>query len=203
MTDNNLSDAAKSTAQTVNDVIRRRRTIKPKQVAKVDVDESIIRQMLENANWAPTHGMTEPWRFKVYSGDARGKLGVFLADTYNKVTPPDKVQPKKFDSLRVNPTLVPYVIAICMKRQETEKIPVIEEIQAVACAVQNMHLTATAHGLGAFWSSNAAVCSDAMVKYVGLGSKDRVLGLLYVGYPSVDWPEGSRQSIDDKVEWIS
>ena len=193
----------KTTAMTVNDIIRRRRTIKPRQLANMDVDESIIREMLENANWAPTHGMTEPWRFKIYSGEARAKLGVFLADTYNKITSPDKFTEKKFESLRINPTLAPYVIAICMKRQESEKIPVIEEIQAVACAVQNMHLTAAAYGLGAFWSSNAAVCSEAMIKYVGLGSLDRVLGLFYVGYPAIDWPKGKRQPINEKVEWIS
>jgi len=26
------------------------------------VDNAIIQQMLENANWAPTHKLTEPWR---------------------------------------------------------------------------------------------------------------------------------------------
>ena len=30
----------------------------------------------------------------------------------------------------------------------------VEEIEAVACAVQNMHLTATARGLGAYWSTS-------------------------------------------------
>lgn len=188
---------------TISKIIRRRRTIKPKQLADVDVDESIIREMLENANWAPTHGMTQPWRFMVFSGEARARLGQFLAETYEQVSKPQKFKPAKKDSLKVNPTLAPYVILICMKRQESEKIPEIEEVQAVACAVQNMHLTAAAHGLGGFWSSNVAVTSDAMRDHVDLGKNDRVLGLFYVGYPAVDWPEGERDSIDDKVRWIS
>ena len=37
------------------------------------------------------------------------------------------------------------------ERQEIEKIPEIEELAAVSCAVQNMHLTASA--LGMFRSS--------------------------------------------------
>jgi nitroreductase len=205
MADSNNANTTdtKTTAITINEIIRRRRSIKPKQMAGTDVEESIIHDMLENANWAPTHGMTEPWRFKVFTGESRAKLGAFLASTYKKITSSDEFKEKKFESLRINPTLAPYVIAICMKRQTTEKIPVIEEIEAVACAVQNMHLTATAYGLGAFWSSNAAVCSKAMVKYVGLGNLDQVLGLFYVGYPSIDWPTGERQPIDEKVEWIS
>ena len=38
-------------------------------------------------------------------------------------------------------------------RDETEKIHEIEEVEAVACAIQNILLTATAYGLGVFWSS--------------------------------------------------
>lgn len=168
----------------------------------MDVDESIIREMLENANWAPTHGKTEPWRFKVFCGDARQRLGHFLAQIYEEKSSPENFKPAKKESLKINPTLAPYVILICMKRQESEKIPEVEEIEAVACAVQNMHLTAAAYGLGGFWSSNIAVTSDDMRAHVGLSEKDKVLGLFYVGYPGVDWPDGERGSIDDKVEWI-
>lgn len=31
---------------------------------------SVLEQMLEAANWAPTHGRTEPWRFVVLGADA-------------------------------------------------------------------------------------------------------------------------------------
>jgi nitroreductase len=101
-----------------------------------------------------------------------------------------------------NAMLAPVVIAVGMKRQEIEKIPELDEIQAVACAVQNMHLTAAAHGLGGFWSTNVAAVSDAMREFIGLGPKDRALGLFYLGYPESDWPASERQPIDDKVRWL-
>lgn len=191
----------KLAADAVTQTIRQRRTIKPKQLSDQPIDESILKELLENANWAPTHGMTEPWRFTVFRGDARRELAEFLAETYREVTPAESFKEAKFESLGTNAMRVPVVIAIAMKRQETEKIPEIEEVQAVACAVQNMHLTAAAHGLGGFWSSNAAVCSDQMREYLGLGQKDRVLGLFYLGYPSGDWPAGNRTPIDEKVTW--
>jgi nitroreductase len=74
-------------------------------------------------------------------------------------------------------------------------------MQAVACAVQNMHLTAAAHGLGGFWSTNPAAISDQMRQFVGLDENDRALGLFYLGYPAGDWPTSSRGSIDEKVTW--
>lgn len=37
----------------------------------VSGDRSIIEAMLEAANWAPTHGRTEPWRFVVLGRQAQ------------------------------------------------------------------------------------------------------------------------------------
>ncbi|MDG2222922.1 MAG: nitroreductase [Rubripirellula sp.] len=186
----------------ITEVIRHRRTVKPKNFATRDVDPAIVRTMLENANWAPTHGMTEPWRFSVFSGPARQRLAEFLAETYKSLSTPETFKPKKYDGMRQNALLAPVVIAVGLKRQETEKISEQDELLAVACAVQNLHLTAAAFGLGGFWSTNIAATSDAMRDFVGMKAKDRALGLFYVGYPACEWPVGDRSPIDEKVQWI-
>ena len=191
-----------TSSETINHIITTRRTIKPKMMANRDIPLDILQQMLENANWAPTHGMTEPWRFSVFMGAAREKLASFLAETYKAITPVEIFKSNKYEGMRENAMLAPAVIAIGMKRQPSKKISELDEIQAVACAVQNMHLTATAHGLGGFWSTNIAAVSSEMAAYIGLDKEDRALGLFYVGYPKVDWPTGSRQPIEDKVRWV-
>jgi nitroreductase len=188
-------------ADLITAAIRHRRTVKPKFFSNRSVDESLIREMLENANWAPTHGMTQPWRFRVFVGPARQRLADFLAQTYKDLTPPDQFKPNKFEGMSKNAMLAQAVIAVGMHRQKAEKISELDEIMAVACAVQNMHLTAAANGLGGFWSTNVAAISDAMRDFVGLDAKDRALGLFYVGYPAGDWPACERGPIDEKVEW--
>lgn len=185
----------------LNQLIRHRRTVKPKQFADREVDRSVIEQMLENANWAPNHGLTQPWRFVVFQGQSRDELGEFLSETYRRIVPADAFKAQKFEAFRHNPGRATAVIAIVMKRQETGKIPEIEEVEAVACAVQNMHLTAAAYGVGGFWSSNVAAVSDEMRDYLGFASPDRCLGLFYVGHVEGDWPESHRDPISDKVEW--
>jgi hypothetical protein len=45
--------------------IRARRSIFPKDFTGDIVSHDSIMAMLEAANWAPTHGRTEPWRFVV------------------------------------------------------------------------------------------------------------------------------------------
>jgi len=186
----------------ITDVIRRRRTVKPKEFSDQPIPQEILDEILENANWAPTHGMTEPWRFSVYTGQARYQLAEFLAATYKAVTTEDSYRQNKYEGMKRNATLAPVVIVIGMKRQPSGKIAELDEIQAVACAVQNMHLTATAHGIGGFWSSNVAATSDQMRDYIGLTGEDRALGLFYLGYPSQEWPVGKRQPITDKVRWV-
>lgn len=192
-----------SSVETITRIIRRRRTIKPKSFSEDPIDRSIIEQILENANWAPTHGMTQPWRFTIFTGAARERLADFLAETYQAVTTPETFKQNKYEGMRVNPKLAPAVIAIGMKRQVVEKVTELDELLAVACAVQNMHLTATAYGLGGFWSTNDAAVSDQMRQFLKLDPKDRAMGLFYLGFASGSWPSGDRTPIAENVTWLT
>ncbi len=188
----------------LDEIIRNRRTIKPPMMSDRPVAEEDLRALLENANWAPTHGLTEPWRFKIYRGEARAKLADALANLYETAIPAEDQKEGKAEKLRQMARLAPVVILVCMERQKIEKIRELEEIEAVACAVQNMHLTAASRGLGAFWSTPPFLYKPAMNEWLGLGEKDRCLGIFYLGYPEADqkWPKGRRRSVDDKIEFI-
>ena len=190
----------------LNALIAKRRTIKPLHSGDQPnyLDQPIPRetllQLLENANWAPTHGKTEPWRFSVFSGESRRELAAFLADTYEKKTPPESFKPAKRDKLRNYALLSPCAISLGMKRHEG-KIPAEEEVIAVACAVQNLHLTATAYGLGGFWSSSPIYDLPETKHYLELEPTDRCLGFFFLGFPAGDWPERTPSPIEEKVRW--
>ena len=140
-----------------------------------------------------------------FSGDNRSLLGKKLQSIYSEFTPKEEFRQDKFDKLGNNPSLAPLVLAICMKRGKNPKIPEIEEIEAVACAVQNMHLTASAAGLGAFWSSPPILESDEMKTFLELGQEDRCLGLFYLGWlkEGQEWPKSTRNPISEKVNWFN
>ena len=188
----------------LDDLIRSRRTIKPPMMSDAAVSDEDLHAILENANWAPSHGLTQPWRFRIYRGAAKDKLADDFANLYETAIPPEEQKEGKADKLRQMPRLAPVVILVCMERQKIEKIRELEEIEAVACAVQNMHLTATSRGLGAFWSTPPFLYKPEMNAYLGLGEKDRCLGIFYLGHPAEPekWPKGRRQSIDDRIEFI-
>ena len=190
---------------TLSGIIRQRRSVKP---ALMDpdkpVDPALLDTLLENANWAPTHGLTEPWRFTVFTGSARQKLAGFLQGLYQVLTPAHAFKKEKLEKLGRNPLLAPVVLAICMQRGNNAKIPELEEVEAVACAVQNLHLSASAAGLGGFWSTPPILSSAEMRAFLGLGDKDACLGLFYLGWPKEGepLPESRRSPVNDKVTWF-
>ena len=186
-------------------LIRARRSVKPALMdAGRDIPQALLDSVFECANWAPTHGLTEPWRFRVYRGEARRDLAAALQRIYREATPAAEFRADKFEKLGVNPLLAPAVAIIWMKRGDNPKIPEIEEIEAVACAVQNAHLAASAAGLGAFWSSPPLFYTPQIRAWMGIGEGDRALGLLYLGWPreGASIPAGFRRPASEKVEWV-
>lgn len=89
-----------------------------------------------------------------------------------------------------------------MERQKSEKIPEIEEIEAVACSVQNMALTAAAYEICSFWGSGGVTYTNELKQFLGLGEKDKCLGYLYLGYSDSPTAKSRREPIQDKVQWI-
>jgi nitroreductase len=185
-----------------NSLIRHRRSVFPNLYTDEKVDRNIIDQMLENANWAPTHKLTCPWRFTVFSGDGLKKLATFQSNLYKEVSmKKGNFKETTFEMLQSKPLKASHIIAIGMKRDEKERLPEVEEIEAVACAVQNMYLTAAVYGIGCYWGSGGITYMERAKTFFGLEEKDKLLGFLYIGVPK-KWPKGKRKPIDDKVAWI-
>lgn len=189
------------TAEVVSGIIRQRRTVKPIQYSDQPVADELIWSLLEAARWAPSHGLTEPWRFQVYTGAARARLGQWFADSYRARTPADRMDEKRAALLGSVPGMAPCVIAIVMARQPEQKIPEVEELAAVACAVQNMQLLATAHGLGSFWQTGEHTYDPATAGFLELAPNERCLGFFYVGHPKAPVPDMRRTPIAEKVRW--
>ena len=187
----------------VNRLIRGRRTVKPPQYDGREIDRAIVEDILENANWAPCHGLRQPWRFKVYSGKGLERLSAFLPKLYLEATEEAKRKPGKTEKLAANPLAASHAIALFVHPDASGKIPEIEDIEAVACAVQNMQLSARSYGVGSFWSTGAMTYADSARDFFGLEGDDRYLGLLYLGYPKHFFPPGAREPMADRVEWIS
>ena len=187
----------------ITEIIKNRRTIYPQFYSSRKVHKEIIEHLLQNATWAPTHGMTQPWRFKVFTEESRKTLSDTLSMLYKQLTPTENFREDKFAKMQARPFQASAVIVAYMKRGDNTKIPEIEEISSVACAIQNLCLTATAYGIGSFWSTPKIIYTKEMNNFLKISDEDKCMGIIYLGYPNDEWPKGQRKPIEYLTEWYN
>ena len=66
----------------VSESIKKRRAIYPSQYKEEDISENDIKEILENANYAPSHRLTQPWFFKVYQNEFKIELANSMVKHY-------------------------------------------------------------------------------------------------------------------------
>lgn len=168
------------------------------------VDRSLIEKMLEAANWAPSNEDTEPWRFIVFAGSGRETLAKIFSDAHRE--PSGEMPPGTLEGSRKRAFAAPVWIAIGMDPGLREDGSWItspeEEIMAVACAVQNLHLMATALGLAGMWHSKGVSVDPAVARGLGLEPPARLLGFFMCGWPATEWLTSSRRPLSEKARWV-
>lgn len=185
-----------------NDLARNRRSVFPDQFeAGKKIDDDIIKEILTNATWAPNHGQAEPWQFTVFSGAGLQTLADFQSELYKKESG-ENFKEITYNKLKNQPLKASHIIALGMKKTPNKNIPEIEDIAAVACAVQNIYLSVTAYGLGGYWTTGGITYKETAKLFFGLGEEDKLLGFFYIGYVAVPSPAAKRLSLEEKVKWV-
>lgn len=182
----------------INESIRKRRSVYPAQYLDKPIPKEIIEELLLNANHAPTHKLTEPWRFKVFTGKAKTNLGEFLSKKYQSITP-DFV-PAKAEKIKSNPQKSGAVLAIILHRDPAERVPEWEEVASVACAVQNIWIALNQYELGGYWSS-PGLC-QYLGEHVELADNESCIGFFYIGFCESSDRIMQKKPIQEKIEWI-
>lgn len=184
-------------------LVRERRSVFPAHYTGESIDESIVRDILTHATWAPTHKRTEPWRFTVFMKEGIARLAEMQAACYRKVTEADVTfREERYKGLQTKPLQSACIIAVGMKRDEKKSVPEVEEIGAVFCALENMYLSATAHGLGCYLSTGGITYFEEAKPLFGLGPEDRLIGFFHLGVPK-EWPSPKeRKPLEDVTRWV-
>jgi nitroreductase len=191
-------------ANILNDLIRKRRSRYPKQYSEEIIPDEIILEILENAIWAPTHKLTQPWRFKIFSGNGKKRLADFQSDLYKEQSlKKGSFKEETYNSLKSKPLLASHIIAIGMVRDPKERLPEIEEVCAVACAVQNIYLSVHAYGYGGYWGTGGITYFEEAKSFFDLDINDKFLGFFYIGVPENNREiPGKRIPLEEKLNWI-
>jgi len=89
-----------------------------------------------------------------------------------------------------------------MKKSSNINIPEVEDIEAVACAVQNIYLSVTAYCLGGYWTTGGITYKEEAKPFFGLGENDKLLGFFYIGHIAIPSTGATRKPLAEKITWI-
>ena len=185
---------------TVSESIKKRRAIYPSQYKEGNISEKDIKEILENANFAPTHRLTQPWFFKVYQNEFKIELANTMVKHYklSNSVKNNGIKEKKIMDKCIKSSCI---IAIFMNRDLAESVPEWEEIASTAMAVQNMWLTCVEKNIGCYWST--PVYAQTMSNHFKLKQNQKCLGFFYMGRFNHDEKIPSvRNDIFGKTEWF-
>lgn len=160
-------------------------------------DDSDIRTMLSIASRVPDHGRLAPWRFILYRGEQRHRIGEMLAalaeQQQGELT--DVARMKELERF----SRAPLVIGVVNRPRAHPKIPDWEKFLSGAAAAMNLLLAANALGYGANWITNWYSGEPEGRSILGLAPDERVIGFVHIGSFSGDIPERPRPDLDELI----
>lgn len=164
----------------IDSIIQTRRSHFVKEFTGELVPGELLVRMLANAKMAPSHKLTLPWRFNVFSGEEKRTLCAAMEKYYLEETPAEKFVQAKLDKIRTYKDKISHIISIGM--HPSGLVPEWEELAATAMAVQNMWLTLSDEPNAAgYWTSGNGTGSETMKKITGLDAGDKQLGFFFLG----------------------
>ena len=176
--------------------IQQRRSVFPSQFNGETIPNALVQKLLDCAHTAPSHRLTQPWCFKVFSGTAKMQLASYITTNEQIIMPAIKKK-KTIDKFQRSS----HILCVCMRRDPKERVPEWEEVAATAMAVQNIWLACVGSPIGGYWSTPAYV--SELTDYLQLSNHERCLGLFYLGmHNELDQRQTDRNDIRDHVEWF-
>jgi len=129
----------------------------------------------------PDHGKLAPWRFIVFEGDGRKRMGDVLAEVVAKERDctPERIELERGRFLRA-----PVIIGVVSRAREQIAIPVWEQQLSAGAVCMSMVTAAHALGYVANWITEWCAYHPAVLERIGLKPTERIAGFIYIGHPA-------------------
>lgn len=177
-----------------------RRSIPAFQMREPGPSRPEIEELLRLASRVPDHGKLAPWRFIVYRGSERARIGEELLKLRLAVEPGLSDELIAVEKTRF--TRAPVVIAIVSKAAPHAKIPEWEQVMSAGALCLNTLFAANALGYVANWLTEWFAFDQRAYPLLGIRDGEKIAGFIHVG--STDFPavERPRPELSETVTWV-
>jgi len=172
------------------DLLLSRRSGSAKAMTGPGPSQAQLGAILTAAARVPDHGKLFPWRFIVFEGDARARVGELFAATLRETEPqatPDRIEQERQRFLRA-----PVVVGVVSRIREQIPIPVWEQQLSAGAVCQTMLIAAHAMGFVANWLTEWPAYNATVKEKLGLKPGERIAGFVYIGQPAAPLEERVR-----------
>jgi nitroreductase len=180
------------------ELLATRRSVKPDKLVEPGPSEAELEHILTIAARVPDHKKLTPWRFIVFAGAARQKMGEVIAaacEAEEKEPPsPFRLQTERQRLLRA-----PLVVAVVSRVSPKPGAPEWEQVLSAGAAAFNMCLAANALGYGTSWITEWIAYSPRIRTALRLAENERIVGFVYIGTPAERPEERERPRLADVV----
>ena len=152
-----------------------------------------LAEILSIATRVPDHGKLMPWRFVIFEGEARAKVGELFAKRWAELNPSHGADMLLFQAglfMRA-----PLVVAVVSTAAIHEKIPVWEQQMSAAAVCFNLELATQALGFDVQWQSDWVAYDEGVKAVMGLKAGEQVAGLIYIGKSAVPLEDRPRPDV--------
>jgi nitroreductase len=155
--------------------------------------DSEIETMLTIASRVPDHGRLTPWRFILYRGSVREKIGEKLAELAEQREGPLTEGRRNQELTRFS--RAPLVIGVVSSPKDNPKIPQWEMFLSGGMAAMNLMIAANALGYGTNMITNWYSAVEEGRALLGLAPHERVVGFVHIGSYAGPAPERPRPNV--------
>lgn len=182
------------------DYLRQRHSTPVAQYREPGPSQDELTEILRFASRVPDHGKIAPWRFIVYRGDSRVKLGEeFLRLSLEKT--PDMTEAAQQAELG-RFTRAPLVVAVVSTAAPHAKIPEWEQVLSAGALCLNMVMACEAHGYVANWRTEWITYDERVQSALGIREGEKAAGFIHIGSSDFNTPDRPRPELADIVSWV-
>lgn len=182
------------------DYLATRRSVPAFQMCEPGPSTAELEQILTLAVRVPDHGKLAPWRFVVYRGAARAKIGEALLTMALGKNP--ALSEEMIAVERARFTRAPVVIGVISTAGPHVKIPEWEQLMSAGAVCLNLLMAANALGYVSNWLTEWFAYDEGAHPLLGIKPGEKVAGFIHIGSTTFPITERPRPALGDVVTWV-
>ena len=165
------------------ELLETRLSVKPDRLLAPGPNAAELQRILTIAARVPDHKKLIPWRFVIFEGEARARMGEVFAEAAlaEEREPPSLV---RLDTERKRFMRAPLVVGVISRTNPKPGAPEWEQILSAGAAAMSLVFAAHALGFAANWITEWYAYDRKVLDAIGLKPHEKIAGFIHIGRPS-------------------